>query len=184
MTNGLLAASPPITGLDPSIVISPPRLHLTLGVMSLSESRPEGTSAPVLGDSIGRGGASEGPQLEEQTAPPKTISDAIDFLQSLEPEIQQILQGQPLRLVLDELSVMRRSKSGEADVMYLGPSNATVKTEEHAQTFKALRRSRSLECNRFRSDNCEETVHDRFREAGFVTETRPLKVGHFNLVLD
>ncbi|EIM84322.1 uncharacterized protein STEHIDRAFT_159005 [Stereum hirsutum FP-91666 SS1] len=36
-TSALLQSTPPITGFDKSIVISPRRLHLTLGVMSLAE---------------------------------------------------------------------------------------------------------------------------------------------------
>ncbi|KAF8594778.1 hypothetical protein BDV93DRAFT_529087 [Ceratobasidium sp. AG-I] len=159
MSNALLAASPPVTGLDPSIVISPPRLHLTLGVMALTESNTKGSSTRPRDPSAAQGSTDEAPSQEAQTVPRRTITDAIEFLQQLEPEIRQILQNQPLQLVLDELAVMRRSNTGEADVMYLGPSDMTMKTEEHAQTFKAL-----------------QIVHNRFREAGFVTETRPLKL--------
>ena len=141
MTSELLTRSPSITGMDPSIIISPQRLHLTLGVMTLSESKPDITSAKPQDKSVVTDGASDAPLQGEPKITRRTTSEAIELLQQLAPEIRQILEDQPLQLLLDEIAVMRRSKSGEADVMYLGPSDMAAKAEEHAQTFKALRKS-------------------------------------------
>ncbi|KAJ1304234.1 hypothetical protein OPQ81_005398 [Rhizoctonia solani] len=122
-TNSLLTVSPPITGLDRSIVISPSRLHLTLGVMSLAtEDRPVDSSK----------------QTEIDKTPQKSITDALALLRSLKPEIESALQGQPLQLCLNEFAVMRRSPAGEADVMYIGPAAAGAKTEEHIRSVKIL----------------------------------------------
>ncbi|KAG9081938.1 hypothetical protein FS749_007275 [Ceratobasidium sp. UAMH 11750] len=70
-----------------------------------------------------------------------------------------MLDNQPIQLTLDELTVMRRSPAGEADVLYLGPSNTLTKSEEHVRSVELL-----------------QMVHEKFREAGFITETRPLKL--------
>lgn len=157
LTDALLAVSPQITGLDSSIVISPARLHLTIGVMALIEDghQPEGrpsSSAPNPSTS------EQGSQVTP-LQPPKTVSQAVDLLQSLKPEIQTMMGSEPLRLNLDELAVMRRSDEGEADVMFLGPATGTLRTEAHSQSVHVL-----------------ETIHRRFREEGFVTDTRPLKL--------
>ncbi|KAG9124364.1 hypothetical protein FRC07_011890 [Ceratobasidium sp. 392] len=147
MGNALLALSPPITGLDRTIVISPARLHLTLGVMALDDSP---APAPVVSSSTGD--VSEPP-------PRKTVTDAVNLLHQLKPNIIQMLNNQPIQLTLDELTVMRRSQTGEADVLYLGPSNSLAKTEEHTRSVGLL-----------------HMVHEKFREANFITETRPLKL--------
>ncbi|KAB5588272.1 hypothetical protein CTheo_8283 [Ceratobasidium theobromae] len=133
LTDELLAVSPPITGLDSSIVISPARLHLTLGVMNLApdEDQSEGhKSSRAQGPSTGN----ETPP-PDWSEPPKTISQAVGLLQSLKPEIEEILSNQPLQLNLDELTVMRRSEEGNADVMYIGPAAGVVRTEEHSQSL-------------------------------------------------
>jgi activating signal cointegrator complex subunit 1 len=135
MTDALLATSTPITGLDRSIVISPARLHLTLGVMSLSEL-PTGITDEAQ---TALNPNSEPSQAEKSTLH-KTISDAVNLLQELKPEIQHMLDNQPIQLTLDELTVMRRSPSGEADVMYIGPASSLAKSEEHSCSVKLLRK--------------------------------------------
>ncbi|TFK48877.1 hypothetical protein OE88DRAFT_1633955, partial [Heliocybe sulcata] len=47
-TQALLSGSPPITGLDRSIIINPRRFHLTLGVMSLGRSSEDVAAALAL----------------------------------------------------------------------------------------------------------------------------------------
>ncbi|QRV93643.1 hypothetical protein RhiJN_21661 [Ceratobasidium sp. AG-Ba] len=148
MGNSLLSFSPPITGLDSSIVISPVRLHLTLGVMALDDG-PEATSARISNDSKGHHD-SEGR---------KTVQDALSLLQEIKPDVQRFLNNEPLRLTLDELAVMRRSPEGEADVMYLGPSNTLPKSEEHSNSVRLL-----------------QMIHERFRDAHFIKDRRPLKL--------
>jgi len=159
MTDALLATSPPITGLDPSIVISPSRLHLTLGVMTLSETESGEMLSTDLRVASRQPSTGTARPNEGKSASRHAVSEAVRLLQELKPDIQQMTNSQPLQLTLDELAVMRRSKTGEADVMYLGPASAIAKMEEHAQAVKVL-----------------QTVQNRFREAGFVTETRPLKL--------
>ncbi|KAG8737440.1 hypothetical protein FRC10_008175 [Ceratobasidium sp. 414] len=152
MTDALLALSPPITGLDRTIVISPARLHLTLGVMALDDSP---TSPPT---------ASTGTSAEPGALPPrKTVLDAVNLLQRLKPDILQMLDGQPIQLTLDDLTVMRRSPAGEADVLYLGPSSALAKTEEHVRSVGLLHGLREISGSRFYNRQAAaEGVH-RFR---------------------
>ncbi|KAG8737496.1 hypothetical protein FRC12_017142, partial [Ceratobasidium sp. 428] len=147
LTNGLLAASPPITGVDPTIVISSARLHLTLGVMALDDSP---ATVPVTSSSTGD-------ELEAQPAR-KTVAEAISLLQQLKPDVLRMLDNQPIQLTLDELTVMRRSPAGEADVLYFGPSTALEKTGEHVRSVGLL-----------------QMVYEKFREANFISDTRPLK---------
>ncbi|CAE6470475.1 unnamed protein product [Rhizoctonia solani] len=149
-TDGLRTASPPITGLDPSIVISPRRLHLTLGVMSLTAEYNQVTE-PQTDPSQER-------SMNEAT-PQKSIAAAQALLRSLKPDIESALQGQPLKLCLDEFAVMRRSPAGEADVMYIGPTATGINSGEHTRSVGVL-----------------EMVNRRFIEEGFITDRRPLKL--------
>ena len=92
--NGLLAANPPITGIDRSIVIDPRRLHLTLGVMALS------------------------------TDGPHTVASALSLLQSLQPAIAVLLQGRnSVKVRLDSLDILKPDRNrSNAHVLFLGPS--------------------------------------------------------------
>ncbi|CAE6499168.1 unnamed protein product [Rhizoctonia solani] len=148
-TDSLLAVSPPIAGLDSSIVVSPSRLHLTLGVMNLTVGENE-SSRPQTNSSQG--------ETDTKTYR-KTVADALSLLHSLKPYVESTLQGQPLQLCLDELDVMQRSPSGEADVMYFGPASTSPKATAHLRSVSVL-----------------ATINKRFIEEGFITETRPLKL--------
>ncbi|CAE6533063.1 unnamed protein product [Rhizoctonia solani] len=150
-TDSLLAASPPINGLDPSIVISPSRLHLTLGVMNLASEDQLSNEPRVNSPHDQESGG-------ERKAPRKSVADAVALLDSLKLDIESSLRGQPLQLCLNEFAVMRRSPAGEADVMYIGPATIGTKTAEHERSVGIL-----------------ETINRRFTEEGFITETRPLK---------
>lgn len=92
--NGLLAANPPIAGLDRSIAVDPRRLHLTLGVMALS------------------------------TDGPHTVESALTLLQSLQPSIAVLLQGRNSVMVrLDSLDILKPDRNrSNAHVLFLGPS--------------------------------------------------------------
>ncbi|CEL61314.1 hypothetical protein RSOLAG1IB_09926 [Rhizoctonia solani AG-1 IB] len=148
-TDTLLAASPPITGLDRSIIISPNRLHLTLGVMNLTTEEHE--SRGPLADSSQGGTDSKSSR--------KTVAEALALLHSLKPYVESTLQGQPLQLCLDEFAVMKRSPSGEADVMYVGPTPGRPKAEEHTRSVDVI-----------------TNINKTFIENGFITDTRPLKL--------
>ncbi|KAH7339267.1 hypothetical protein B0J17DRAFT_654483 [Rhizoctonia solani] len=121
----MLAVSPPIAGLDSSIVVSPSRLHLTLGVMNLASEEHQSIQP-------------EANPSQEMKAPRKTVADALAVLRSLKPDIESALKGQPLQLCLNEFEVMHRSPGGEADVMYIGPTAAGAQTEEHMQSVGIL----------------------------------------------
>ena len=69
-TNALLAATPPIPGLDTTVVIPPRRVHFTLGVMSLD--------------------------VDEDKS--RTLEAAKSVLQELRPKILEILKGEQLRV--------------------------------------------------------------------------------------
>ncbi|KAF5373987.1 hypothetical protein D9615_009938 [Tricholomella constricta] len=147
-----LAASPPICGLDPSIIIEPIRFHLTLAVMALAED----------------------PEPIEQTVSPAThtVSTALALLRSLKPRLDAILDTDGgehadhagLQVVLDALDIMRpvpppgASEDVWAKVMYLAPR------EMGAEGVK-LRRIADADC-----------VERAFKEEGYVTEMRPLKL--------
>lgn len=107
-TSSLLTSDPEITGLDSSIVIPPRRLHLTLGVMSLTD--PAQPSYPAVGNET----------------PPKTLAAAIALLNALRPRIIGLLQNSPLRVALNRVDIMRpdRGDIEQAHVMWAGPSLA------------------------------------------------------------
>ncbi|KAK2459712.1 hypothetical protein APHAL10511_008274 [Amanita phalloides] len=133
--NALLNAASPIAGLDRSIVIDSRRLHMTLGVMALSDA--DGQS--------------------------KTIDDGLTLLRSLQPAIAEVLQGRTsvkVRLnTLDALKQQQNYSNGSTDahVLFLGPSD-----------------SRDDEGTRLHA--VSNLVHQAFKTAGFITETRPLKL--------
>ncbi|KAG6875247.1 hypothetical protein C0992_004567 [Termitomyces sp. T32_za158] len=107
----------PIRGLDPSIVIPPIRLHLTLGVMSLQ---------------------------------PDAVPAALALLHALQPRLSA-----NLHIALDALDILRPRRTAPdtwADVLYLAPRDSP-----------ALRHISTL-------------VHTEFTRAGYITETRPLKL--------
>ncbi|OSC98155.1 hypothetical protein PYCCODRAFT_1439489 [Trametes coccinea BRFM310] len=108
-TDRLLASTPPIPGLDRSIVIPPRRLHFTLGVMSLDVDKngPSSSEAP----------AAEG-------RPRRTLDAAKRVLDELKPRIAEILRGEKLRVKLDSMDIMKpeRQDQERANVMWVGPS--------------------------------------------------------------
>ncbi|KAL1686243.1 hypothetical protein GGG16DRAFT_64647, partial [Schizophyllum commune] len=102
--DALLAASPPIAGLDRSIVIDPRRVHLTLGVMRLEK---EDAAATACGD---------------PPPPRRTVSAALALLRSLAPQLAAL---GPARVDLERLGVLKTQKGGrEANVLWVGPREA------------------------------------------------------------
>ncbi|KAI0056391.1 hypothetical protein BV25DRAFT_1832272 [Artomyces pyxidatus] len=111
-TSSLLASNPSIPGLERSIVISPRRLHLTLGVVSLSQAG----SSP--------------------DAPPHTLEDASYLLHSLQPRVIEILRGQKLTVGLEIMDIMKPERGGHerAHVLYVGPDL----NREHGRRLRAV----------------------------------------------
>ncbi|KAI9058861.1 hypothetical protein FKP32DRAFT_1581508, partial [Trametes sanguinea] len=107
-TDGLLASTPPIPGLDRTIVIPPRRLHFTLGVMSLDRV----PDAPA---------SSEAPAPER---PRRTLEAAKQVLNELKPKIAETLGREKLRVKLDRMDIMKpeRRDQERANVMWVGPS--------------------------------------------------------------
>lgn len=122
---------PPIPGLDKSVLILPRRLHLTLGVMSFagtsSAERAEGSTNPIQ---------------------PRTLDDAVRFLESLKPRLDDLLrvpapgsidQAQKIRLVLDSMDTMKLEKGGTAHVVWVGPRDGNSKDVSDEETNRLRR---------------------------------------------
>ncbi|KAI3998498.1 hypothetical protein K525DRAFT_214564 [Schizophyllum commune Loenen D] len=192
--DALLAASPPVAGLDKSIIIDPRRVHLTLGVMRLEEedSAPTGTAhADTEAQAIGDPPSSPPP-------PKKTISSALALLRSLAPQLAAL---GPARIDLERLGVLKTQKGGrEANVLWVGPREADESEgrggaadsrraeavdSKHAEAVD----SKGGEAVDSKGEGAAESrggksslyaiadlVHQTFHREGYVTETRPLKL--------
>ncbi|KAH9043549.1 AKAP7 2'5' RNA ligase-like domain-containing protein, partial [Lactarius deliciosus] len=104
LTASWLAHDPPIDGLDPSIVVQPRRLHLTLGVMALAPSPPSRAAVD--------------PAAEPETE--RDLAAAARLLADLAPRIRAILARAPLRVPLGRLTVMQPDPM-RAHVLYAEP---------------------------------------------------------------
>ena len=112
-SRSLLETDPPIVGLDQSIVISPRRLHFTLGVMSLDSGTSES--------------ANDGGETLDAPAPPqrpRTVASAVTLLQELRPRILELLEEAQLDVSFDRMDIMRPDQGDleRAHVMWVGPS--------------------------------------------------------------
>ncbi|KAG7094941.1 hypothetical protein E1B28_005743 [Marasmius oreades] len=106
-----------IKGLDPSIVINPRRLHLTLGVMTLEKSNEH--------------------TADSEKTSKKTIESALELLHSLQPQLSN--EG-PLEVPLKRLGVFE-SKKG-ARVLWVSPIEQVVdeETPEEKENREKLQR--------------------------------------------
>jgi activating signal cointegrator complex subunit 1 len=102
LSSSWLAHEPPIDGLDPSIVVHPRRLHLTLGVMALASPNANAGA----GTSSEQGG--------------RDLAGATALLDSLAPRIRAVLAQNPVRVPLGRLAVMQ-SDPERAHVLYAEP---------------------------------------------------------------
>ena len=103
LSSSWLAHEPPIEGLDPSIVVHPRRLHLTLGVMALARG-PDANPNP-------------GPGSSEQR---RDLAGATALLDSLAPRIRAVLAQNSVRVPLGRLTTMQ-SDPERAHVLYAEP---------------------------------------------------------------
>jgi len=125
----LNGTDPPVSGLDKSVLIPPRRLHFTLGVMSLTN-----TSSV-----IGAAG------ITDPTIQPRTLDDAVRFLESLKPRVDDLLRAsaagssnqiQKVRVALDSMDTMKLEKGGMAHVLWVGPKDGNSKDISDDRTNK------------------------------------------------
>jgi activating signal cointegrator complex subunit 1 len=107
LTSSWLEHEPPIEGLDPSIVVHPRRLHLTLGVMTLAPAPAPDPNPSSEGQERGTRGTSD-------------LAGATALLESLAPRIRTVLAQSPLRVPLGRLAIMQ-SEPERAHVLYAEP---------------------------------------------------------------
>lgn len=125
--------NPRIVGLDQSVLVPPRRLHFTLGVMSLASTRS--VAGPV--------------EATDPTNQTRTIDDAIRFLESLKPRVDELLRvsvsgsanrAQKIRVPLNSMDVMNLEKEGAAHVLWVGPKHENLRdaADKEADKFKQV----------------------------------------------
>ena len=163
-TDALLAADPAIDGLDPTIIVPPRRLHLTLGVMSLAKPR-RGSDAASASEAAQETSAEEKP----------TLASAIAHLESLKPYIKDLLAGEKLQVELGAIDIMR-NRADRANVMWVGPPKEGVLTERLRAVAGASLIHSETARHVLIQDNAE-FVSESFKSAGLlVNEDRSLTV--------
>ncbi|KAG6846936.1 hypothetical protein H0H93_011009, partial [Arthromyces matolae] len=174
-------ASQTIRSLDPSIVIPPIRFHLTLGAMALTLEETD-----------------EGVQVN---SPIRTVDTALALLDSLKPRLDAILRAEsdqgretPLLVEFEALDILRPSKpkkkkspngkEGESPTaapqepppvtaeQSSPPGNAGNHLESEVWADVLYLAPREIPALRQISD----VVHQEFKNAGYITEKRPLKL--------
>lgn len=129
----LNSTNPHIMGLDESILVPPRRLHFTLGVMSL-DTTPYATGPK---------------EATSATSQSHTVGDAIRFLESLKPRVDDILrvsvassadQALKTRVTLNSMDVMRLEKGGAANVLWIGPKDGNSRdiADEETKKFRQV----------------------------------------------
>jgi len=128
-------------------------MHITLGVMDLTEEHNKDQLAPADEGTTG------GQNSAGRAARPRTVQSAIELLNKLRPRIMDEIAGEQLRIGLRMMDIMRpeRGDLSKAHVMWAGPSHE----DEQAKRLKRV----------------AELVNKEFRKAGLVIdERRPLKL--------
>jgi len=115
LTFSWLAHEPPIEGLDRSIVVHPRRLHLTLGVMSLTSSH-----SPSLNPANPASNSGQEQKQEQEQGQQRDLASATALLTSLAPRLRALLAQNPLRVPLDKLAIMQPDPA-RAHVLYAEP---------------------------------------------------------------
>ncbi|KAG8968973.1 hypothetical protein FRC03_005239 [Tulasnella sp. 419] len=154
--SALSGVNPAILGVDQHVFIKPQRLHITLGVMQLTG--PSELLRPSSPEPSRRHSHPLGDNAQRETVE-HTVSDALALLQSLKQDILAICRDCQLShgrfpIPLQGLNIMGNNRE-RAHVMWIGPG-------DH-QDDSALWRIATL-------------INTKFRESGFVTDTRPLKL--------
>lgn len=152
-----------IHGLDRSIVIDPIRFHLTLGVMTLvQDSAPHGDT-------------------EERSA--RTVSSALALLRSLKPQVDAILIGGSdgsgsgdigLDVLLDAVDIMPGAKRATGKDMEGRAQSSSQRDELWANVMYLAPRETGDAGVKLR--RIADLVHSKFKQEGYITETRPLKL--------
>jgi activating signal cointegrator complex subunit 1 len=119
LTSSWFAHEPLIEGLDPSIVVHPRRLHLTLGVMSLTSSSPSNPNHPTANSNSEQQGRAQ-EQGQEQEEEQRDLASASALLASLAPRVRALMALNPLRVPLDRLAIMQPDPA-RAHVLYAEP---------------------------------------------------------------
>ncbi|KIJ45951.1 hypothetical protein M422DRAFT_250740 [Sphaerobolus stellatus SS14] len=173
ISSALLKSTAPIQGLDESIILKPGSLHLTLGVLSLSSTKPPSSpehvkiaeEAAIIEDTLN--GSTPGPvdSLSSSGAPKHTIDDALNLLQSLQAPLENLLAGKgDLMVALERMDVMRNKPNQRPDqshVMWAGPN---LDNDEGRRLSQAC-----------------DLIHSTFKNAGMLEDDRPLKL-HCTLI--
>lgn len=111
-TTGILGKSPRPEGVDGQLFQKPQRIHMTLGVMALVSDE----------EATAQNDAQSGEELA--AAKPNTISDALQFLESLRPELIEAMKGEKeLSVPLKGLFVMNDDPE-RANVLWTGPGTS------------------------------------------------------------
>ncbi|KZT69482.1 hypothetical protein DAEQUDRAFT_726430 [Daedalea quercina L-15889] len=145
-TDALLTSDPAIEGLDQSIVVPARRLHITLGVMDLATDTDQ--SGPTAASDEAEEGAPE---------QKPTLASAIAHLESLKPEILNLLAGHKLCVELSTIDIMRSGGASRkrANVVWVGPPH----DGELGERLKTV----------------AEFINESFKSAGFLLDDhRPL----------
>ena len=113
LTSSWLAHEPPIEGLDPSIVVHPRRLHLTLGVLTLAGNPNRPTAYSNSNSNYEQQEGQEEQQCDD-------LASAEALLAGLAPRLRALLAQNPLRVPLGRLAIMQ-SDPARAHVLYAEP---------------------------------------------------------------
>lgn len=92
------------------MLVDPRRVHITLGVMTLSsktETQADSSAEPES----------------------KTLPDALELLRFLAPKLAEISLGQPVQVSLDRVGILKKSKGTKAGVLWIGPSSTRENTK-------------------------------------------------------
>jgi len=96
--------------------------------------------------------------LSRDSARGKTLQTASALLNSLQPQIEATLGGEPLSVGLESMHVMNVSQAGDAHVLWMGPDVTNPSTATKRLTAVC------------------DLIHTTFRNHSFVVEDRPLKL--------
>ena len=113
---------------------------------------------------------------------PKTTKTALAHLQSLKEPIISILRGNPLRISLEAIDIMKpeRNDPDKAHVMFVGPNEVNSKDMEQYQKLVSvcgIASCLSSSDRRFNHFFFVDMINKSFTRAGLVVdERRPLKV--------